>query len=30
MDFLGGPVDGNLPANAVDKGSIPGLGRRCL
>ena len=26
-DFLGGPVVKNLPANAADMGSIPGLGR---
>ena len=26
-DFLGGPVVENLPANAGDAGSIPGLGR---
>ena len=27
MDFLGGIVDKNPPANAGDKGLIPGLGR---
>ena len=27
LDFLGGPVVKNLPANAGDKGSIPGPGR---
>ena len=27
MDFPGGPVIENLPANAEDTGSIPGLGR---
>ena len=27
MDFLGGAVDKNLPANARDMGSIPGPGR---
>ena len=27
MDFPGGPVVKNLPANAGDTGSIPGLGR---
>ena len=26
-DFPGGAVDKNLPANAGDMGSIPGLGR---
>ena len=26
-DFSGDPVDKNLPANAGDVGSIPGLGR---
>ena len=26
-DFLGGPVVKNLPANAGDTSSIPGLGR---
>ena len=26
--FLGGPVVKNLPCNAEDTGSIPGLGRR--
>jgi len=26
-DFLGGPVVKNLPANAADTGSIPGLER---
>jgi len=26
-DFPGGPVDKNLPANAGDMASIPGLGR---
>ena len=26
-DFPGGSVDENLPANAGDTGSIPGLGR---
>ena len=26
-DFPGGPVVKNLPCNAGDKGSIPGLGR---
>ena len=26
-DFPGGTVDKNLPANAGDSGSIPGLGR---
>ena len=26
-DFPGGSVDANLPANAGDTGSIPGLGR---
>ena len=26
-DFPGGTVDKNPPANAGDKGSIPGLGR---
>ena len=26
-DFLGGPVVENLPANANDMGSSPGLGR---
>ena len=26
MDFPGGTVDRNLPANAADKGSIPGPG----
>ena len=26
-DFPGATVDGNPPANAGDKGSIPGLGR---
>ena len=26
-DFSGGPVDKNLPANAGDVGSVPGLGR---
>ena len=25
-DFLGGPVTENLPVNAGDMGSIPGLG----
>jgi hypothetical protein len=25
-DFSGGPVDKNLPANAGDVGSVPGLG----
>ena len=28
QDFPSGPVDKNLPANAGDMGSIPGL-RRC-
>ena len=27
VDFSGGPVDKNSPANAGDVGSIPGLGR---
>ena len=27
MDFLGGTVDKNLPANAEYVGLIPGLGR---
>ena len=27
LDFSGGSVDKNLPANAGDKGSNPGLGR---
>ena len=27
MGFLGGSVVKNLPANAADMGSIPGLGR---
>ena len=27
MDFPGGPVVKNLPANAEDRGLIPGLGR---
>ena len=27
MDFPGGPVDKNLPANVGDTGLIPGLGR---
>ena len=27
MDFNGGAVDGNAPANAGDTGSISGLGR---
>ena len=27
QDFPGGVVDKNLPANAEDTGSIPGLGR---
>ena len=27
QDFPGGAVDKNLPANAGDPGSIPGLGR---
>ena len=27
VDFPGGPVMKNLPANAEDSGSIPGLGR---
>ena len=27
LDFPDGPVVKNLPANAVDMGSIPGLGR---
>ena len=27
LDFPGGPVVKNLPANAGDMGSIPGLGR---
>ena len=27
MDFTGGSVVKNLPANAEDAGSIPGLGR---
>ena len=27
LDFPGGPVDRNLPANARDTGSIPGPGR---
>ena len=27
MDFSGGIVDKNPPANAGDMGSIPGLGR---
>ena len=27
MDFPGGPVVENLPANAGDMSSIPGLGR---
>ena len=27
VDFPGGPVVKNLPANAGDMGSIPGLGR---
>ena len=27
LDFPGGPVVKNPPANAVDTGSIPGLGR---
>ena len=27
MDFPGGPVVNNLPANAGDMGSIPDLGR---
>ena len=27
VDFLGGPVVKNLPANAGDMGSIPGPGR---
>ena len=26
MDFCGGPVVKNLPANAEDMGCIPGLG----
>ena len=29
MDFPGGPVVKNLPADAGDTGSIPGLGRFC-
>ena len=29
MDFLGGAVDKNSPANAGDMGSIPGAGRFC-
>ena len=27
LDFFGGPVVKNLPANVGDMGSIPGLGR---
>ena len=27
LDFPGGPVVKNLPANAGDMGSVPGLGR---
>ena len=27
LDFPGGPVVKNLPANAGDVGSIPGMGR---
>ena len=27
LDFPGGPVVKNLPANSEDMGSIPGLGR---
>lgn len=27
LDFSGGPIKGNLPASAGDRGSIPGTGR---
>ena len=30
MDYPGGPVVKNPPANAGDMGSIPGLGRPCM
>ena len=30
MDFPGGPVAKNLPANAGDMGLIPGPGRSCM